>query len=130
VAGNLTDVAENLVLDWLNPDASAPTRPVSPLKVALLSAAGSDSSAGTEVTGGGYARQNVTLAAASSGATTNTGDVVFTDMPVGDIVALAIYDSSGSPRRLWTGPLTETKTIANAGDTFTIDAGDLDLSLD
>ncbi|MEU3281777.1 phage tail fiber protein [Streptomyces antibioticus] len=130
MAGDLTDVAEDLVLDWLNPDVSAPDRPVSPLKVALLSAAGSDGSAGTEVTGGGYARQNVTLSAASGGATSNTADLVFTDMPVGDVVAVAIYDSSGSPRRLWTGPLDETKTIANAGDTFTIDAGSLDLSLD
>ncbi|MFJ6729996.1 hypothetical protein ACIQPQ_34365 [Streptomyces sp. NPDC091281] len=126
----LTDVGENLVLDWLNPDLSAPVRPVSPLKVALLSVAGSDSSAGTEVSGGTYARQTVALTAASGGAAVNTADLVFDGMPATDVVAVAIYDSSGSPRRLWAGPLAAPKTVANAGDTFTIDAGDLSVTLD
>ncbi len=127
MADNLTDAAENLALDWLNVVGS-PTRPTSPLKVALLTAAGNETSAGTEVTGGSYARQNVTFGAASSGASANTNLIEFTDMPAATVVALAVYDSAGSPFRIWHGALTAPKTV-NAGDVFRIAIGDLDVSL-
>ncbi|MEV0237568.1 hypothetical protein [Nonomuraea sp. NPDC050786] len=105
---------------------SAPTRPTSPLTLALLTAAGSDSSAGTEVVGGSYARQNITLAAASGGATSNTNLVSFVDMPACTVVAVAIYENGGG--RIWHGTLTASKTV-NAGDTFQVAIGDLDITL-
>ena len=43
---------------------SATTAPVTPLKVALVTAAGDDAPAGTEVAGGSYARQPLTVGAA------------------------------------------------------------------
>lgn len=127
MADNLTDAAENLVLDWVN-GVGTPTRPTTPLKVALLTAAGSDSAAGTEAAGGSYARQNVTFGAAASGASSNTNLIEFTDMPAATIVAIAVYDSAGSPFRIWHGALAASKTV-NAGDTFRIAIGDLDVSL-
>lgn len=127
MADNLTDVAENLVLDWINVVGS-PTRPTSPLKVALLTSAGSDSAAGTEVTGGSYARQNVTFGSASSGAASNTNLISFADMPAATVTSLAIYDNAGSPVRIWHGTLSAPKTV-NAGDTFQIAIGDLDVSI-
>lgn len=127
MADNLTDDAENLALDWIN-GVGTPTRPTTPLKVRLMTANGSDSAAGTEASGGSYASQSVTFTAASSGASSNNADVSFTDMPATTIVGLEVWDSAGTPVRIWYGALTANKTT-NAGDTFTIATGDLDVSL-
>jgi len=69
----LSDYAEKLLLDWAMTTGSA-TRPTA-WYVALYTAAPSDSGGGTEVSTGGYARQAVTFAAATSpgGTTSNTG---------------------------------------------------------
>lgn len=127
MADNLTDTAENLVLDWINV-VGTPTRPTSPLKVALVTANGTDSAAGTEVTGGSYARQSATFSAASAGATSNTGAITFTNMPAATVVGVEVWDSAGTPVRLWYGALSANKTTG-AGDTFTIAIGDLDLTI-
>jgi hypothetical protein len=128
MAGNLTDVAENLVLDWLNPGQTAPTRPPG-LSLRLMTANGTDSSAGTEVSGGSYAAQSLTLDAASGGATANSSTISYTGMPACTVVGVEIWDTSGTPRRLWWGALAASRTV-NSGDTFEFAAGDLDLSLD
>lgn len=127
MSGNLTDTAENLVLDWIN-DVGSPTRPPG-MSVRLMTANGSDSSAGTEVTGGSYAAQSATFTTASSGATSNSADLTYTSMPACTVTGLEVWDTSGSPRRIWYGALTASKTV-NSGDTFVIAAGDLDLSID
>jgi hypothetical protein len=123
----LTDTAENRVLDWLTGNAT--TAPTTPLKLALYTAAGTDAADGTEVTGGSYARQSVTLAAAASGATSNSADITFSTMPSCTVVAWALWDSAGTPVRWWHGSLTASKVV-NAGDDFTVVAGDLDLTAD
>lgn len=127
MAGNLTDVAESLALDWLN-NVGSPTRPPG-LSVRLMTANGSDSSTGTEVTGGSYAAQSVTFSAASAGATSNTALIQFTSMPACTVLGVEIWDTSGTPRRIWWGPLAASKTV-NAGDTFEVAAGSLTLSMD
>lgn len=132
MAGNLTDTAEARTLDWLNPDVAVPTRPTSPLKVRLMTANGSDSAAGTEVTGGGYTPQSLAFPAASgTTSTSNSGALNFTNMPACTVVGLEIWDSAGTPVRLWWGPLTgnATKTFAG-GETFQIAAGQLTASMD
>lgn len=126
MADNLSDVAENRALDWICGNSA--TAPSGQLKAALVTANGSDSAAGTEVTGGSYARQNVAFAAASGGATSNTGDLVFTGMPAATVVGVEIYDSAGTPVRWWHGALAASKTL-QAGDELRISAGELDLSL-
>lgn len=126
--GSLTNTAEDLMMDWVNVVGS-PTRPTSPLKCRLMTANGSDSSAGTEVSGGSYASQTVTFSSSSGGATANSGTLSYTSMPSCTVVGVEVWDSAGTPVRLWWGALTANKTI-NAGDTFQIAAGDLDLTLD
>lgn len=128
MAGSLTDAAENLMLDWIN-GAGTPTRPTTSLKVALCTSTPTDSAAGTEVSGGSYARANVTLSASSGGSTSNSGTVSFTGMPACTVTAFEIWDSAGTPVRLWWGTLASSKTV-NAGDTFEFQAGTITLSLD
>lgn len=127
MADNLTNTAEDLVLDWVN-GVGSPTRPTTPLKLALVTANGSDSSAGTEVTGGSYARQSVTFTSASSGSASNNADVSFTSMPAATVVGVEVWDSAGTPVRLWYGALAANKTT-NSGDTFTVTSGSLTVSI-
>lgn len=127
MADNLTNTAENLTLDWIL-GVGTPTRPTTPLKVALVTANGSDTAAGTEVTGGSYARQNLSVGAAVAGATSNSADLVWTGMPAATVVGVEIWDSAGTPVRLWYGPLTASRTVA-AGDELRLTAGSLTLSL-
>lgn len=131
MADNLTDTAENLALNWLFVPAQTPTRPTSPVKCRLMTANGTDSAAGTEVsTSGGYTAggTSVTFGTAASGATDNTTAVTWTNMPAVTIQGIELWDSAGSPVRLAYGALTANKTT-NAGDTFTIAIGDIDITL-
>lgn len=123
----LTDTAETRVLDWTIGNAT--TAPTTPMKLALYTVDGTDSAAGTEVTGGSYARQTVTFSAAASGAITTDADVSFASMPSCTVTGWAVWDSAGTPVRWWHGSLTASKVV-NSGDTFTVPAGDLDLTAD
>lgn len=127
MADNLSNTAENLSLDWIL-GVGTPTRPTTPLTVALVTANGTDTAAGTEVTGGSYARQDLAVAAAVGGATSNSADLVFTGMPAATVVGVEIWDSAGTPVRLWYGPLTASRTVS-AGDELVLSAGQLTLSL-
>jgi hypothetical protein len=114
------------MLDWILGLSS--TAPTTPIKLALVTANGSDTAAGTEVTGGSYARQTLTVGAAASGATSNSADIVFAGMPACTVVGVEIWDSAGTPVRLWYGPLAASRTVA-AGDDLRVLAGELDLSI-
>ncbi|CAL9366664.1 phage tail fiber protein [Streptomyces sp. enrichment culture] len=120
MANNLTDTGENRTVDWLF--GSSTTAPTLPLKMALVTAAGSDSAAGTEVTGGSYARKNISVAAAVNGAVTNSADLSFTGMPACTVVGWEIWDSAGTPVRWSYGPFDPSKMVA-AGDEFKVVAG-------
>ncbi len=113
-------------MDWLM--GGSPTAPDPDLTVALVTAAGDDATAGTEVTGGSYARQTLTVGSASGGAVSNSADLVFSDMPACTVVGWEIWDSAGSPVRWWYGPLDTNRTLL-AGDEYRIPAGSLDLSI-
>lgn len=124
---SLTDTAENLALDWIN-GVGTPTPPTGPLMLALTTTAPSDSAAGTEVTGGSYARQDANLGAASGGAATNATEIRFAGMPATTVTHVELWDSAATPVRIWWGALAASKTT-NAGDDFVIPAGDLDITL-
>ena len=126
MADALTNTAENRCLDFIL--AGTATAPTAPLKVALVTANGSDTTAGTEVTGGSYARQTLTVGAASAGATSNSADLVFSGMPACTVVGVEVWDNAGTPVRLWYGALTASRTVA-AGDELRLVAGALALSI-
>ena len=130
MADNLTDAAENLALNFLFNTQTA-TRPTTPLKLKLMTANGTDASAGTELgTSGGYTAggATVTFGAAASGQVATTADVSWTNMPAATIVGVEVWDTAGTPVRLAYGALASSKTT-NSGDTFTISTGNLTITL-
>ena len=127
MAGNLSDYLENKLLDHFLGTTSY-TMPT-PVYVGLYTVAPSDSSAGTEVSGGSYARQTATFSAASGGATSNDANIDFTNMPSATVVAIGISDALTSGNLLVWGTLTANKSL-DAGDTLRIATGDLDISID
>ena len=122
-----TDYLENKVLDYVFSGGSF-SQPGTKY-LALYTVAPTDSSAGTEVTGGGYARQTVTLTTSGSD-TTNSAAVEYPTATAGygTVVAVAVLDASSGGNMLAYASLTASKTIAT-GDVFRVPAGDLDMSL-
>lgn len=126
MADNLTNTAENKMLDALVGTASYSAN--TPIKLALVTADGNDSTAGTEVSGGSYARQTITFGAASSGSISNDSVVSFTGMPTCTVVGIELWDSAGTPVRLAYGPLNASKSLTS-GDTLEFSASSITLSL-
>lgn len=110
----LVQTEENRLLD-ASFGTAAYTAPTTPMKIALVTALGTTTVAGTEVVGGSYARQTLTMSAAAAGAASNNALITFTNMPVATVVGIDVYDSNATPRRCWFGPLTTSRTTA-AGD--------------
>jgi hypothetical protein len=122
-----TDYLENKVLDYVFSGGSF-SQPGTKY-LALYTVAPTDSSAGTEVTGGGYVRQTVTLTTSGSD-TTNSAAVEYPTATAnyGTVVAVAVLDGSTGGNMLAYASLTANKTIAT-GDVFRVPAGDLDIAL-
>jgi hypothetical protein len=97
--------------------------------VALYSVAPTDSGGGTEVTGGGYARQLAGFAAPSGTPRTvaNAAEILFT-MPAVTVNAFGILDaSSGGNLLYW---ITITPKAYDAGDQARFAAGGLTVTED
>lgn len=137
----LSDFMENKIIDWLfraqaigitGASAGAGSGPTS-LYVGLLTANPTDSTAGTEVTGGSYARVAVTSALAnwagtqsagstiassgSSGTTSNNGAITFPAPTAnwGTVTGFGVYDASSGGNLLIYAALSTSKTV-NSGD--------------
>lgn len=126
MAGSLSNYAENKVLDHILGTTTF-TKPTT--YVALYTTAPTESTAGTEVTGGSYARLAGEWDASSGGASSNSGNLDFTGMPACTVVAVGILDSLSGGNLLIYGTLTSNKTL-DAGDTLRIATGDLDITID
>lgn len=98
----------------------------------LYTAAPNESGGGTEVTGGGYARQAVTFGAPASKATDNTGLVDFGTASAswGTIVAVGLHDnvSGGNLLSYDVLDLADQKTVGS-GDSASFPIGAIDFSL-
>lgn len=124
-----SDYLENALLDHVfrNTALTSPTT----VYLALYTAAPSDSGGGTEVSGGGYARQSVTFGAAASGTISNTADVSFTPSGAnyGTVTNWGIFDASTGGNLLVHGSFSPS-IVLNDGDTHTFSSGDIDITLD
>jgi|SRR5882672_3230832 len=118
---NLVIVEANALLAGSSGQAAYPAV-TAPIKVALVTATGTAAAAGTEVTGGSYARQTITFAAPSGGSISSNLALNYTNMPACTVTGVDEYDSAGTPVRRWFGNLSASKTV-NAGDTFSIASG-------
>lgn len=125
----MSDYLENKLIDQIF-RAQAFTFPTT-LYIGLLTAAPTDSTAGTEVTGGSYARVAVANAltawagtqaagstVASSGASGTTSNNAAITFPAptatwGVVTHIAIYDASTAGNILFYSALTTSKTINN-----------------
>lgn len=74
-------------------------------------------------------RKSVSFAAAASGAITTDADITWTSVAgTEDFTHFSLWDASSAGNCLWSG--TVTANSVTAGDTFTISAGSLTLTLD
>ena len=124
---SFSDYLETKVLDHVFA-GTAYTAP-STLYVALFTAAPSDSGGGTEVSGGGYARQ--TIAFTTSGDTTSNNAAI--EFPTatanyGSVTHVGIFDAASAGNLMAHAALTSAKNI-ETGDVFRIPSGDLDITL-
>lgn len=119
----LEDAALNHV--FRNTALTSPTT----VYLALFTVAPTDAGGGTEVSGGGYARQAITFGAPSAGAIANTSAVAFTASGAnfGTVVAVGIFDASSSGNMLAWDAITSA--VVDDGDTINFASGDLDVTL-
>jgi|TARA_Y100000592_G_C5459070_1_gene312979 hypothetical protein len=124
-----SDYLENKLLDHTL-GSSAFSQP-SNLYIGLSTGTFADANSGTELSGNGYARKQVTFGTASSGSITNSGAVEFDTATgtQGSISHFGIFDASSGGNLLFHGSFTSAKTIEN-GDQFKIPASSLTVSID
>ena len=124
-----TNYLEDKLLDHVLNNASF-TSPTT-VYVGLFTAAPTDTTAGTEVSGGSYARQVLSVSTASEGVVTSDADVNFPQATGnwGTIVALGIHDALSSGNLLMYTDLTTSKTI-ETGDILKVSSGSLTVTLD
>lgn len=139
-----SNYVENNLADWLFRDQTF--TPPDPIYVGLSTSACSDSSFGTEVTGGDYARVSVasslanwsgTQSAGSTSASSGTGGQISNNNPIefptpsagwGTVTHWFLADASTSGNLLICAALTASKVI-NSGDEVSFPAGALSVTL-
>lgn len=131
----------NKVLDALTPAATSGTTAVgalvitAPIKCRFDSVmTTSDSASSTEwSTSGGYVQGGVATntgwAVASAGTKTTTSAITVTNAPAQTWAGNELWDSSATPVRTFWGAITGGSKVVNSGDTCTISAGSLTISL-
>ena len=125
---SFSNTFETTVLTWVFTNGAA-TRPTS-WHIALYTASPSDTGGGTEVTGGGYARQAVTFTVSGNTAS-NTAAI---EWPVatasyGTVTDVGVFDAASGGNLIAYAALTTSKAI-DTGDVFRLPASDLDITLD
>ena len=124
---SLTNTFETTVLTWLLTNGAA-TRPTA-WYVALFTTDPGETGAGTEISGGSYARTAVTFTVTGDTASNSAG-VEFPAATAnwGTITHIGIMDASSGGNMIIHAALTASKAIAD-GDVFRIPTGDLDITL-
>lgn len=125
---SFTDSFETTVLQWAM-TTDAVTRPAAWYVGLFTSDPTETGAAGTEVSGGSYARQAVTFTVAGNLAT-NSAAVEFPPATGswGTISHAAIFTAASGGTPIWYGGLATSKVI-DTGDVFRMPAGDIDFTL-
>ena len=133
-----TDYLEDKVMNHLF-GGTAYTAPTT-WYVGLLTVAPTDSTTGTEVSGGSYARQSISWTVTGSGTALAASNAAITFPAAttdwGTVIVAGIYDADAGGKLCAFETLTQSdfstsnpKTI-NSGDIFKIDSGNLKIQLD
>lgn len=152
----MSNTLENKLIDWFfrgqaigitGASAAAGTGPTS-LWVALFTATPSDTGGGTEVTGGSYARVQVTSSLANwsgtqsvgsttassgtGGITTNNNAITFAEPTAnwGTITSFGLFDASSAGNLLVWGALTANKVVNDTDAAPSFAAGALSFQID
>jgi hypothetical protein len=125
----LSNFLENKLLDHVlrNTSYTSPTT----VYVGLFTADPTDAGTGTEVSGGSYARQILSVTTATGGIVTSSADVTFPQATGswGTISHIGVLDALSSGNLLMHTPLTTSRAI-ESGDILKISTGNLTASLD
>jgi hypothetical protein len=125
----LSNYLENKLLDHVlrNVSYTSPTT----VYVGLFTADPTDAGTGTEVSGGSYARQIVSVTTATGGIVTSSADVTFPQATGswGTVSHIGLLDALSSGNLLMHTPLTTSRAI-ETGDVLKISTGSLTASLD
>ena len=126
---SFSNYLEDAVLNHVFGSGSGTYTPASTLYVALFTSAPSDTGGGTEVSGGGYARQTGTFTT-SSGTASNDSAIEYPTATAdyGTVVAMGIFDASTSGNLLAYGTLTTSKNVSS-GDVLRFNASAINSSL-
>jgi hypothetical protein len=136
---SFTDYLEDALLKhvFTNTSYTSPTT----IYVGLHTSADTDASAGTEVSGSGYARQSASFSVSGTNPTEATTSAAI-EFPAataswGTVSYAAVYDASSGGNRLAWAQLTDPSDFSTAlpktietGDVFRISAGNLKVRLD
>jgi hypothetical protein len=138
-AGPMSDYLEGQIIKyWFQNDGTAVAKPAT-MYVGLSTTACSDSSFGTEVSGGSYARVALTSNATNwPGPTANNGTVtngIAVTFPAptanwGSVGYWFIADASSAGNLLWCAALTTAKTINNGDAAPSFGIGALSVQVD
>lgn len=125
---SLTNAFETTTLQWLL-TVGAVTRPTAWYIALFTSDPTETGAAGTEVSGGSYARVAATFSVTGDTAS-NTAGIEFAAATAnwGTITHIGIMDASTAGNMIIHAALTTAKTISD-GDVFRIPTGDLDVTL-
>lgn len=135
MAGSLTDTFEVDVLKAITAQTTTilTTTALAAVYVGLVTTTPSDSAAGTEVTGGAYARvdSKTKWAVPSAGSVATNAVLTFPTATAdwGSIVGFNIYDAVTGGNRLGWGTFAVAKSVLN-GDTPSFASGQLTITLD
>jgi hypothetical protein len=125
----LSNYLENKLLDHVlrNVSYTSPTT----VYVGLFTDDPTDAGTGTEVSGGSYARQILSVTTATGGIVTSSADVTFPQCTAswGTVSHIGLLDALSSGNLLMHTALTTSKTI-DEGDIFKIPTSSLTASLD
>lgn len=125
----LSDYLENKLLDHVlrNVSYTSPTT----VYVGLFTTDPTDAGSGSEVSGGSYARQILSVTTATAGIVTSSGDVTFPQATAswGTISHIGLLDAITSGNLLMHTALTTSRAI-ESGDILKISSGNLTATLD
>lgn len=132
-----TDTYESTILNFLYGAVGSPMTAPASYQIALYSVAPTDSTAGTELSGNGYARVVVTNNTTNWGAAGSAGAARTNQLAItfptatgawSTAVAWGAFDAAGTTLTIY-GNLTTSKTLAT-GDTASFAVGQLSISAD